>query len=172
MSKGDKEPEPPAVVEFKGEGGKVREVPLVDVTSILTQHKKVYPLELPDGLGALEFHVISERDRNRIKTEHQNWLLRGGGLDEAVEFQRLLEKVKAGDMSALTDEERTRYDLFETKSWPYNTELTHAMLHRPEMNLDRWRDFVRALPPGYWEIILFHCIKVLKSHYKVDPKNL
>lgn len=152
-----------AEYEITDEKGGKRKVSLIDVQQVLESHEKDYPLETSQGY--LIFRCITVEAHERIKEHHNDWLVKEG-FNTIAESQRIIEKGKdkltEGDKHLLAD--------FATRTWPYSSEVIHAMLAAPEMTLETCRNLLLKLSPEDLLKVQQLCDRIMRENY-LNLKN-
>lgn len=149
------------------EGESETEVPLLDVEEALQLHHKRYPIAImvAGRRQALVFKIIAKSDQEEINSRYKDWLT-NYFYDAFADVQRIAEK-KLADR---TTEETDKVIEFQRESYPYLTEICHAMLDEPAMELGTFREIMDEAGLEEWTKISQHCRGILEPLVK-DPKN-
>lgn len=155
-------------IKVKDESGEEIDAPLLDVQTVIKQHLREYPVLL-SSRDAIVLKSLAYRKFQQIRQKHKSWLRQNE--NDLVEYQRLIEKKDAGE--TLTEEEQKSINESAIDSFPYTSELIHAMIVKPTMTIDEFQTLIREVwTPQDWIVIQKTAMKVLQETYiRINPKN-
>ena len=155
----------PECIQIHTEEGS-KEVHLVDVQALLSQHEETYPLELPSGAGALVFKRLPYTMYKELNYQHRDLL--------TPEYYETLSKLQAmkNSQKPLTAEEMKLNAEFEATTWPYTLDLLWHMLEKPAMSKAQFAEFLNRITEEDRTAIFQHCMPLIYKTVGIDPKNL
>ena len=139
---------------------------LLNVQKILTEHVREFPLVLPVRGEKMIFRIVPQVRIVEIKQNHAQYL-KNGGEEAQTRVLRIIEK-KEEDRNP---EEVAFMEQFNRDSWPYISEVYHAMLKEPKVDLNEFRLVMERLPELDQAAIYRHCDALMRRFY-LGSKNL